>query len=96
MRNSNDTNGNRTRDRPACSAVPQPTPISDQNIHYFVVKDIPDVLIQQVNIISLLPIECFVSVGIREPVQMDHKNEVSSAIKCSVYTHRSDSIPLAI
>ena len=25
MKNSNDTNGNRTRDLPACSAVPQPT-----------------------------------------------------------------------
>ena len=25
MRNSNDTSGNRTRDLPACSAVPQPT-----------------------------------------------------------------------
>jgi len=25
MKNSNDTMGNRTRDLPACSAVPQPT-----------------------------------------------------------------------
>ena len=25
MKNSNDTNGNRTRDLPTCSAVPQPT-----------------------------------------------------------------------
>jgi hypothetical protein len=25
MKNSNDTTGNRTRDLPACSAVPQPT-----------------------------------------------------------------------
>jgi hypothetical protein len=42
------------------------TPISDQNVHYFVVKDSLDVLIKQVNSISLLPIESFVSVGIRE------------------------------
>ena len=49
--------------------------ISDQNLHYFVVKDRPTVLIQQVNSISLLPIKCFASAGIREPVQMDHKHE---------------------
>jgi len=39
MKNSNDTIGNRTRDIPACSAVPQPTappraPGRLQGVHY--------------------------------------------------------------
>ena len=36
MKNSNDTMGNRTRDLPACSAVPQPTaPPREENCYTF-------------------------------------------------------------
>jgi hypothetical protein len=34
MKNSNDTIGNRTRDLPACSAVPQPTATPRASIFY--------------------------------------------------------------
>ena len=34
MENSNDTNGNRTRDLPVCSAVPQPTAPPHVHIYY--------------------------------------------------------------
>jgi hypothetical protein len=37
MKNSNDTIGNRTRDLPACSAVPQPTaPPRSKDIYLFI------------------------------------------------------------
>ena len=41
MKNSNDTIGNRTRDLPTSSAVPQPTaPPRDPNTGYFVLNNI--------------------------------------------------------
>ena len=36
MKNSNDTTGNRTRDLPACSAVPQPTAPPRVPRHYII------------------------------------------------------------
>jgi hypothetical protein len=39
MKNSNDTIGNRTRDHPPCSAVPQPTaPPHASNINFIYIK----------------------------------------------------------
>jgi len=41
MKNSNDIIGNRTRDLPACSAVPQPTAPPRAPMSLFVIKGIP-------------------------------------------------------
>ena len=45
MKNSNDTIGNRTRDRPVCSAVPQPTASSE----YYIKKSLMTCTAHQIN-----------------------------------------------
>jgi hypothetical protein len=48
MKNSNDTIGNRTRDLPACSAVPEPTAPPRAQVH-----GINSVKIQYTNVILI-------------------------------------------
>jgi hypothetical protein len=42
MKNSNDTIGNRTRDLPACSAVPQPTAPQRSPFFKLLLCEVPD------------------------------------------------------
>ena len=57
MKNSNDTIGNRTRDLPACSAVPQPTAPPRAQTLYLLTNDLFMAYLTTLSVVKLSNIE---------------------------------------